>query len=111
VLGLRQFTERVGDGAGEPFLDADNGEELMHELHGVAVVLGNRAPESPGTLYVSSKYSLSLSLSLYIYIYICMCVCVLVKNLVPLHYSYIFDKYLWHYSYICVCFGRIMFGC
>jgi hypothetical protein len=76
VLGLRQFTERVGDGAGEPFLDADNGEELMHELHGVAVVLGNRAPESPGTLYVSSKYSLSLSLSLSLYIYIYMHVCV-----------------------------------
>ncbi|XP_062153693.1 chloride conductance regulatory protein ICln [Alnus glutinosa] len=61
VLGLRQFTERVGDGAGEPFLDADNGEELMHELPGVAVVIGNRAPESPGTLYVSSKQVIWLS--------------------------------------------------
>jgi nucleotide-sensitive chloride channel 1A len=85
VLGLRQFTERVGDGAGVPFLDADNGEELMHELPGVAVVLGNRAPESPGTLYISTKYSLSLSLSIYIYIYMHLCVC--------------------------VCVVRIMFGC
>lgn len=65
VLGLRQFTERVGDGAGEPVLDADNGEEIMHVQPGVAVVLGNRAPESPGTLYISTKYSLSLSLSLW----------------------------------------------
>jgi len=61
VLGLRQFTERVGDGAGVPFLDADNGEELMHELPGVAVVLGNRAPESPGTLYISTKQVVWLS--------------------------------------------------
>ncbi|XP_059449477.1 chloride conductance regulatory protein ICln [Corylus avellana] len=61
VLGLRQFTDRVGDGAGEPFLDADNGEELMHEQPGVAVVLGNRAPDSPGTLYISTKQVIWLS--------------------------------------------------
>ncbi|KAB1208187.1 Chloride conductance regulatory protein ICln [Morella rubra] len=61
VLGLRQFTERVGDGAGEPVLDADNGEEIMHLQPGVAVVLGNRAPESPGTLYISTKQVVWLS--------------------------------------------------
>lgn len=61
MLGLRQFTERVGDGPGEPVLDAENGEELMHVQPGVAVVLGNRAPESPGTLYISSKQVVWLS--------------------------------------------------
>lgn len=61
MLGLRQFTDRVGDGAGEPFLDADNGEELMHEQPGVAIVLGNRSPESPGTLYISTRQVVWLS--------------------------------------------------
>ena len=70
VLGLREFTERVGDGAGEPVLDSDNGEELMHVQHSVAIVLGNRVPVSPGTLYISTKYSLSLSLSGYVCIYV-----------------------------------------
>ncbi|KAF8379301.1 hypothetical protein HHK36_028734 [Tetracentron sinense] len=55
ALGLRQFTERVGDGAGKPVLDAENDEELMHVQPGVAIVLDNRTPESPGTLYISTK--------------------------------------------------------
>ena len=71
VLGLREFTERVGDGAGEPVLDSDNGEELMHVQHSVAIVLGNRLPVSPGTLYISTKFSLSLSLSEYVCMHIC----------------------------------------
>lgn len=61
VLGLREFTERVGDGAGEPVLDSDNGEELMHVQHSVAIVLGNRLPVSPGTLYISTKQVVWLS--------------------------------------------------
>ncbi|KAK7854872.1 chloride conductance regulatory protein icln [Quercus suber] len=61
VLGLREFTERVGDGAGEPVLDSDNGEELMHVQHSVAIVLGNRVPVSPGTLYISTKQVVWLS--------------------------------------------------
>ncbi|KAF8413033.1 hypothetical protein HHK36_001007 [Tetracentron sinense] len=61
VLGLRFFTERVGDAAGEPVLDAENEEELMHVQPGVAIVLGNRTPESPGTLYISTKRVMWLS--------------------------------------------------
>ncbi|KAK9291438.1 hypothetical protein L1049_019385 [Liquidambar formosana] len=61
VVGLRHFTERVGTGAGEPVLDVENGEELMHVQPGVAVVLGNRPPESPGTLYISTKQLVWLS--------------------------------------------------
>uniref|UniRef100_A0A5B7A7C9 Putative chloride conductance regulatory protein ICln n=1 Tax=Davidia involucrata TaxID=16924 RepID=A0A5B7A7C9_DAVIN len=61
VLGLRLFTERVGDAAGEPLLDADNGEELMHVQTGVSIVLGSRPPESPGTLYISTKQVVWLS--------------------------------------------------
>ncbi|KAH7537899.1 hypothetical protein FEM48_Zijuj03G0141900 [Ziziphus jujuba var. spinosa] len=61
VYGIREFNERVGEGAGEPFLDADNGEELMHVQPGVSIVLGNRPPESPGTLYISTKKVVWLS--------------------------------------------------
>lgn len=67
---LRQFSERVGEGAGQPLLDEDNGEELMHLQPSVAIVLGNRAPDSPGTLYITSKYSI-LSLSL-VFIFLSM---------------------------------------
>ncbi|XP_011076312.1 chloride conductance regulatory protein ICln isoform X1 [Sesamum indicum] len=59
--GLRIVTERVGDGAGQPVLDPDNGEELMHVQPGVSIVLGNRPPESPGTLYISTKQVVWLS--------------------------------------------------
>lgn len=58
---LRQFSERVGEGAGQPLLDEDNGEELMHLQPSVAIVLGNRAPDSPGTLYITSKKVVWLS--------------------------------------------------
>ncbi|OVA07652.1 Methylosome subunit pICln [Macleaya cordata] len=61
VSGLRNFSERIGDGAGEPVLDAENGEELMHVQPGVAIVLGNGAQESPGTLYISTKRVVWLS--------------------------------------------------
>lgn len=55
ATGLRTVTERTGDGAGQPVLDAANGEGLMHVQSGVAIVLGNRHPESPGTLFISTK--------------------------------------------------------
>ncbi|EEF51521.1 Methylosome subunit pICln, putative [Ricinus communis] len=61
VLGLRQFTERRGDGTGEPVLDTENGEELMHVQPGVAVVIGNRSAESSGTLFISTKKVIWLS--------------------------------------------------
>ncbi|KAI8564641.1 hypothetical protein RHMOL_Rhmol03G0196700 [Rhododendron molle] len=61
AVGLRLFTERAGDGAGVPVLDSNAGEELIHVQPGVSVVLANRPPESPGTLYISSKQVLWLS--------------------------------------------------
>ena len=53
--GLRQFTERRADGDGHPVLDTDVGEELMLVRPEVSIVIGNRSPESPGTLYISTK--------------------------------------------------------
>lgn len=55
VLGLQHLSERVGEGNGQPALDSDAGEELMHVQPAVAIALGRRPPESPGTLYVSTK--------------------------------------------------------
>ncbi|RXH94926.1 hypothetical protein DVH24_024610 [Malus domestica] len=58
VAGLKEFTARVErNGVYEPVLDAENGEELMRVQPGVSIVLGNRPPESPGTLYISTKYA------------------------------------------------------
>ncbi|XP_062092127.1 chloride conductance regulatory protein ICln [Humulus lupulus] len=59
--GIRLFSERVGEGAGQPLLDADNGEELMHFQPGVSIVLANHPSQSPGTLYISSKKIVWLS--------------------------------------------------
>ncbi|KAK6926361.1 Protein ICln/Lot5/Saf5 [Dillenia turbinata] len=61
VGGLRLFTERVGEGMGEPVLDTDNGEELVHGQTQVSIALGNRPPFSPGTLYISTKQVVWLS--------------------------------------------------
>lgn len=61
VLGLQPLAERVGDGAGQPCLDFDGGEELMHVQPSVAVALGRRLPESHGTLYISTKRVIWLS--------------------------------------------------
>ncbi|ESQ31698.1 hypothetical protein EUTSA_v10004861mg [Eutrema salsugineum] len=61
VVGLREFTLRTGDGSGKPVLDEANGEELMHVQPSVAVVLGNRSVESPGTLYITSRKLIWLS--------------------------------------------------
>ncbi|KAJ8552773.1 hypothetical protein K7X08_020166 [Anisodus acutangulus] len=61
MSGLRLVAERTGDGTGQPFLDTNNDEELMHVQPGTAIVLGNRTPESPGTLYITSKQVVWLS--------------------------------------------------
>ncbi|XP_065871051.1 chloride conductance regulatory protein ICln [Euphorbia lathyris] len=61
VLGLRQFSQRIGEGAGEPVLDTFNGEELMHVEANVAIAIGNHSPDSPGTLYISTKKLVWLS--------------------------------------------------
>ncbi|KAG7535173.1 ICln/Lot5 [Arabidopsis thaliana x Arabidopsis arenosa] len=61
VVGLREFTLRTGDGSGKPVLDESNGEELMHVQTSVAVALGNRPVESPGTLYITSRKLIWLS--------------------------------------------------
>lgn len=61
VAGLRLFTARANDAAGAPVLDTDNGEELKHVQPGVSIVLANRPPEFPGTLYISSKQVVWLS--------------------------------------------------
>ncbi|XP_022866512.1 chloride conductance regulatory protein ICln isoform X2 [Olea europaea var. sylvestris] len=61
ATGLRLATERTSEGAGQPILDADDGEEFVHVQPGVSIVLGNRPPESPGTLYISTKQVVWLS--------------------------------------------------
>ena len=55
--GLRLFTERTGEGAGEPVFSHD--EELIHVQPSVAIALGNHSLEAPGTLYMTSRYCLS----------------------------------------------------
>ena len=54
VVGLREFALRTGDGS--PALDESNGEELMHVQPSVAVALSDRSVESPGTLYITSRW-------------------------------------------------------
>ncbi|CAM8996620.1 unnamed protein product [Rhodiola kirilowii] len=53
TFGIRFVAERTV--SGQPILDAANGEEFMHIQPGVAIVLRNRTPESPGTLYITTK--------------------------------------------------------
>ncbi|CAG7896085.1 unnamed protein product [Brassica rapa] len=59
VVGLREFALRTGDGS--PALDESSGEELMHVQPSVAVALGDRSVESPGTLYITSRKLIWLS--------------------------------------------------
>ncbi|KAK3000680.1 hypothetical protein RJ639_022180 [Escallonia herrerae] len=61
AAGLRLFTERTSDGAGEPVLDSGDGEELVYVQPGVSIALGSQPPESPGTLYISTKKVVWLS--------------------------------------------------
>ncbi|XP_057740755.1 chloride conductance regulatory protein ICln-like isoform X1 [Arachis stenosperma] len=58
-LGLRNFTERNNNG--QPVLDTENGEELMHMQRGVDLVLANLPPISSGTLYITTKQVIWLS--------------------------------------------------
>ncbi|ERN17531.1 hypothetical protein AMTRI_Chr13g125690 [Amborella trichopoda] len=58
-LGFVEVTER-GE-AGKPYFDHENGEELMHVEPEIALVFGTNPPESPGTLYISSKRVVWLS--------------------------------------------------
>ncbi|KAK7263831.1 hypothetical protein RJT34_31428 [Clitoria ternatea] len=55
-LGVREI--RCG---GEPVLDTENGEELMRVQAGVDIALGNRPPESTGTLYITTRQVIWLS--------------------------------------------------
>ncbi|KAG6525453.1 hypothetical protein ZIOFF_015409 [Zingiber officinale] len=55
-LGMLYFDGRVVDDDGRPLLESDDDEELMHVEPGVAIALGSRPMESPGTLYVTSRY-------------------------------------------------------
>ncbi|RRT37039.1 hypothetical protein B296_00056321, partial [Ensete ventricosum] len=64
VLGLRHFDDRVGDGIGHPRLDSESGEEVLRVEPGVAIALGSRPLESPGTLYFSTRFYPSFSLFL-----------------------------------------------
>ncbi|RWW49885.1 hypothetical protein BHE74_00043891, partial [Ensete ventricosum] len=64
VLGPRHFDDRVGDGIGHPRLDSESGEEVLRVEPGVAIALGSRPLESPGTLYFSTRFYPSFSLFL-----------------------------------------------
>nr|GMC98449.1 chloride conductance regulatory protein ICln [Ipomoea batatas] len=59
MAGLTVVTDRTP--AGQPVLNAGNGEELIHVLSGVSLVLGNRLPLSPGTLYITTRKVVWLS--------------------------------------------------
>uniref|UniRef100_A0A0A9BCP9 Chloride conductance regulatory protein ICln n=1 Tax=Arundo donax TaxID=35708 RepID=A0A0A9BCP9_ARUDO len=53
VLGLYPFTHIAADGA--PRLDAAAGEELVRVERAAALALGLRAPETPGTLFLTTR--------------------------------------------------------
>lgn len=57
--GLQRFTDIADDGT--PQLDAASGEELVRVDRTVAVALGPRSPESPGTLFVTTRRVIWLS--------------------------------------------------
>ncbi|KAG0504095.1 hypothetical protein HPP92_004167 [Vanilla planifolia] len=61
VLGLQRLTEQDIEASGHPCLDVAGGEDLVHVQRDVAIVLGDRLPESPGTLYISSRRVMWLS--------------------------------------------------
>ncbi|KAG6518437.1 hypothetical protein ZIOFF_021912 [Zingiber officinale] len=63
-IGIQHFDDCVVDGNVLPRLGSDDSEELMHILHGVTVALGSRPLESPGSLYVTTKYQFSDLVSL-----------------------------------------------
>ncbi|KAG2538608.1 chloride conductance regulatory protein ICln-like [Panicum virgatum] len=53
VLGLYLFADIAADGA--PRLDAAAGEELVRVQRASALALGSRAPEPPGTLFLTTR--------------------------------------------------------
>ncbi|KAG8074270.1 hypothetical protein GUJ93_ZPchr0006g45532 [Zizania palustris] len=57
--GLQRFTDIAGDGG--PRLDGASGEELVRVERGASVALGRRAPEPPGTLFVTTRRVIWLS--------------------------------------------------
>ncbi|KAK3147813.1 hypothetical protein QOZ80_3BG0287070 [Eleusine coracana subsp. coracana] len=57
--GLRHFTDIAADGA--PLQDAASGEELVRVDHAASLALGSRAPEAPGTLFVTTRRVIWLS--------------------------------------------------
>ncbi|PKU73515.1 Chloride conductance regulatory protein ICln [Dendrobium catenatum] len=61
IVGIRHFTDRIGEGIGQPRFDSVGGEELMHVQPGITIALGRLSPESPGTLYISNRRVIWLS--------------------------------------------------
>ncbi|KAI0516067.1 hypothetical protein KFK09_008739 [Dendrobium nobile] len=61
IVGIMHFTDRIGEGIGQPRFDSVGGEELMHVQPGVTIALGRLSPESPGTLYISNRRVIWLS--------------------------------------------------
>ncbi|KQK22562.1 chloride conductance regulatory protein ICln [Brachypodium distachyon] len=57
--GLKRFTDVAGDGT--PLLDGASGEELVRVERAASVALGPRAPEAPGTLFVTTRRVIWLS--------------------------------------------------
>ncbi|KAL5209989.1 hypothetical protein ABZP36_005612 [Zizania latifolia] len=51
--GLQRLTDIAGDGG--PRLDGASGEELVRVERAASVALGRRAPEPPGTLFVTTR--------------------------------------------------------
>ncbi|XP_039057575.1 chloride conductance regulatory protein ICln-like [Hibiscus syriacus] len=54
--GHRIVEQGLDNSRGEPVLDTDNGEDLVHVQPFVSVALENRAPESPCTLCITHRY-------------------------------------------------------
>ncbi|KAJ1297951.1 hypothetical protein BS78_01G417700 [Paspalum vaginatum] len=57
--GLQRFNDIADDGA--PRLDAASGEELVRVDRAASVVLGDRSPEPPGTLFITTRRVIWLS--------------------------------------------------
>ncbi|KAF7054647.1 hypothetical protein CFC21_062288 [Triticum aestivum] len=57
--GLKRFTDVAGDGT--PRLDDAAGEELVCVERAASVALGSRAPEPPGTLFITTRRVIWLS--------------------------------------------------
>ncbi|XP_042472042.1 chloride conductance regulatory protein ICln-like [Zingiber officinale] len=60
-IGLQHFDDCVVDDNVRPRLGSDDSEELMYVLNGVAVALGSRPLESPGSLYITTRRVIWLS--------------------------------------------------